>query len=322
MMPLPPFLKKRDYRMKILIVGGAGDVGTHLIEDYSGKGHDICVLDLAAASGSIKANPRVNYIQGDIADRAMVQKAVEGASAIIHLAWSFKEDPHTIFGTDILGAAHLLEAAVSAGVRNFIYASTAVVYGRAIHHPVTEEHPCLIEQARKPFYALGKFSAEKMCLLYGKEKGLPVSVLRFWWAYGKSIGGKHLRDLVKTALEGRPLAMVKGAGGAFATMNDLVATFSLMLEKPAAAGQTFNTGSMFLTWEEIGRMIIDITNSSSVIQLVESEKWTGPAFLNEAWDLSWDKASRLLGYSPQYTASEAKSRFREALRACTEQIKL
>jgi UDP-glucose 4-epimerase len=316
---VPPF--KEEIKMKLLIVGGAGDVGTHMIEEYSRRGHDIRVLDLAPASAVLQDNHRVEYIQGDLSDKTLVQKAVEGIDTIIHLAWSFKEDPHTIFGKDIIGTAHLLDAAVSAGVRGLIYASTAVVYGRAIYHPVTEEHPCLIEQARKPFYALGKHSAEKLCLLYQKEKGLSVSVLRFWWAYGKSIGGKHLRDLIKTALEGRPILMVSGAGGAFVTMSDLVKTFSLIMETPAAAGQTFNTGSMFLTWEEIGEMIIEITNSSSAIKLVKPELWQGPAFLNEAWDLGWDKAAACLGFRPQYNETEARDRFREALRNCAEHIK-
>jgi nucleoside-diphosphate-sugar epimerase len=307
--------------MKILIVGGAGDVGAHLVEDYSAAGHDIRVLDLAAESDAMKTVSGLNYFQGDLADRDLVEKAVEGVDAVIHLAWSFREDPHTIFGTDILGTARLLEAAVSSGVRNFIYASTAVVYGRVVQTPVTEEHPCLIEQARKPFYALGKFSAEKMCLLYGREKGLPVSIMRFWWAYGKSIGGKHLRELIKTAGEGRPIAMVKGAGGAFATMKDLANMISLMIGKPEAAGQTFNAASMFLTWEEIGRMIIEITGSSSEVRLEASDTWTGPAFLNEAWDLSWDKASRMLGYRPEFGAGEARARFKEALRACADGMK-
>lgn len=307
--------------MKLLIVGGAGDVGTHLIEEYARQGHHITVLDLAPASDAMKNERLVTYFQGDLTDKTLVRKAIEGIDAVIHLAWSFREDPYVIFGTDILGTAQLLDAAVSAGVRSFIYASTAVVYGRAIYHPVTEEHPCLIEQARKPFYALGKYSAEKLCLLYHKEKGLSVSILRFWWAYGNSIGGKHLRDLIKTAMEGRPISMVSGAGGAFVTMNDLVKTFGLIMETPAAAGQTFNTGSMFLTWEEIGEMIIEITNSSSTIQLVKPELWQGPAFLNEAWDLSWDKASASLGFRPQYNETEARDRFREALRDCAEHIK-
>lgn len=304
-----------------MIVGGAGDVGTHLTGNYSGQGHDLRILDLTPITPAMADNHRVTYFQGSIADKSLVREAVKGAEVVIDLAWSFKEDPYTIFGTDIIGSAHLLDAAADAGVRSFIYASTAVVYGRAVNHPVTEEHPCLIEQARKPFYALGKYSAEKLGLLYYREKGLPVTVLRFWWAYGRTIGGKHLRELIKTAMEGRPMAMVGGAGGAFVTMNDLSAIIGLIMETPAAAGRTYNAGSMFLTWEEIGAMIIELTGSSSAIQLVKPEEWKGPAFLNEVWDLSWDRAADDLGFRPQCDDAEARSRFMEALRGCVAQLK-
>ena len=228
--------------MQILIVGGAGDVGRHLIRDYTRKGHSLRILDLATVTAELEANPDLTYLQGDLTDKALVQNAVKGCDAVINLAWSFSDDPHVIFGSDITGTANLLDAALSSGVRSFIYASTAVVYGRAVHHPVTEEHPCLIEEARKPFYALGKYSAEKLCLLFYKERGLAVSVLRFWWAYGKSIGGRHLRDIIKTSIENRPISMVRGAGGAFITMSDLAQAVSLMMESPAAAGQTYNAG--------------------------------------------------------------------------------
>src|SRR5659263_680764 len=136
--------------MKLLIVGGAGDVGTHLIEDYSRQGHDMRILDLAPASAAMQANPRVTYIQGDLADKTTVQQVVEGIDLIIHLAWSFKEDPHTIFGTDILGTAHLLDAVLAAGVRSFRCASSGVVYGWASYQPVTEEHACLRGEAGNP----------------------------------------------------------------------------------------------------------------------------------------------------------------------------
>src|SRR5450756_3018004 len=139
--------------MKLLIVGGAGDVGTHLIEDYSRQGHDMRILDLAPASAAMQANPRVTYIQGDLADKTTVQQVVEGIDLIIHLAWSFKEDPHTIFGTDILGTAHLLDAAVSAGVRSFIYASTAVAvsYTHLRAHETRHDLVCrlLLEKKKK-----------------------------------------------------------------------------------------------------------------------------------------------------------------------------
>jgi nucleoside-diphosphate-sugar epimerase len=263
----------------------------------------------------------MTYFQGNLTDKALVQNAVNGADAIINLAWSFADDPQTIFSTDITGTANLLDAAATSGVRSFIYASTAVIYGRALHHPITEDHPCLIEEARKPFYALGKYSAEKLCLLYDKERGLPVSILRFWWAFGKSIGGRHLKNLIKTALEHRPLALVRGAGGAFVTMDDLTSAMSLIMDSNASAGQTYNIRSIFLTWEEIGIMIIELMNSSSIIQFIPPGQWRGPAFLNEVWDLSWDKATDTLGYRPQHINMEVRDKLREALKNCIVQLK-
>jgi UDP-glucose 4-epimerase len=306
--------------MQILIVGGAGDVGKYLVKDLVQHGHTVRILDLAAKSPEIGADLGLTYFQGNLTDKTLVQKVVNGSDVIINLAWSFADDPQTIFGTDIIGTANLLDAAAASGVRSFIYTSTAVVYGRAIHHPVTEEHPCLIEDARKPFYALGKYAAEKLCLLFFKEHGLPVTVLRFWWAFGRSIGGRHLRDLIKTAKEQRPLAMVGDAGGAFVAMSDLASVIRLIMGSAAAAGQTYNAGSLFLTWEEIGRMIIELTNSSSAIQLVPTKQWQGPAFLNEVWDLSWDKAANTLGYRPQHSGRAARAQFREALINCITQL--
>jgi len=307
--------------VKVLIVGGAGDVGKHLIKDFTQQGYAIRILDLAPPSPEAEAIPGTTYFQGNLIDKALVQNAVSGSHVVINLAWSFSDDPQTIFGTDITGTAILLDAAVTSGIRSFIYASSAVVYGRAIHHPVTEEHPCLIEDARKPFYALGKYAAEKLCFLYFKNRGLPITILRFWWAFGKSIGGRHLRDLIKASAEHRPLAMVRGAGGAFVTMNDLASAVRLIMDSAVAAGQTYNVGSLFLTWEEIGRMINELTNLSSTIQLVPSEQWRGPAFLNEVWDLSWDKTADALGYRPQHSDQEARIQFKEALKNCIIQLK-
>ena len=302
--------------MKILIVGGAGDVGKYLTKEYTRQGHIVRILDLAPRTPEMAADPLIIYLQGNHTDKALVRDAVNGIDVVIDLAWSFADDPHTIFGTDIIGTANLLEAAASSGVRSFVYASTAVVYGRAVYHPVTEAHPCLIEEARKPFYALGKYAAEKLCLVHFKDRRLPVTILRFWWAFGQSIGGRHLRDLIKTAKENRPLEMVRGAGGAFVTMNDLASAIRLIIENPAAAGRTYNVGSLFLTWEEIGTMMIQETNSRSAVQCVPSDEWRGPQFLNEVWDLSWDKAASELGYEPQASGTETRTQFREALKTC------
>lgn len=307
--------------MQVLLVGGAGEVGRYLAKDLSSKGNEVTVLDRAPKSPQMDEALTITYTQADLTDVASTRRAVQGKEAIIHLAWSFADDPQTVFGEDIQGHINLLEAASSAGIRSFLYTSTATVYGRAAFHPVTETHPCLIGEARKPLYALGKYTAEELCKLYHKERKLPVTIFRFWWAFGESIGGRHLRDLIKKSLKHQPLEMVQGAGGTFVTMADLARTMASAISNPAASGQVYNVGSLFLTWEEIGKMIVRFTDSTSAIQLILSDQWQGRAFLNEVWDLSWDKAERELGYKPKDSAERMRSSFMEALRNCVAQVK-
>lgn len=306
--------------MNVLIVGAAGEVGRYLMKDLSRKGHDVTGLDRAPRPHEMDESLPFAYLRGDIADAAVTQEAVQGKDIIIHLAWSFSDDVQTIFAEDIKGHINLLEAASSFGIRSFIYTSTATVYGRASSHPVTEDHPCLIDEARKPLYALGKYTAETLCKVYSKERGLPVTIFRFWWAFGESIGGRHLRDLTSKALKHEPLEMVRGAGGAFVTMADLGRAILSAITKPAPPGQIYNVGSLFLAWEEIGTMIIGLTQSTSAIQRIPPAEWKGPAFLNEVWDLSWDKAKRELDYEPKDSPELMRAVFSQALKGCIAEV--
>ncbi|MCG0277703.1 MAG: NAD(P)-dependent oxidoreductase [Thermanaeromonas sp.] len=306
--------------MQVLIAGGAGDVGKYLVKYFSQQGYQVKVLD--KVKEVFKQDEFIStYFKGNLIDKALVKEAVQGVNVIINLAWSFSDDAETIFGEDIQGHINLLEEAKALRSPCFLYTSTATVYGRAVSHPVTENHPCLIEEARKPLYALGKYVAEKLCLIYCREQKLPVTIFRFWWAFGEQIGGRHLRNLIKRALENQPLEMVSGAGGTFVTMADLAEAMRLAMGNPRAAGQIYNVGSLFLTWEEIGAMIIDLTGSRSSVKLIPSDQWEGPAFLNEVWDLSWDKAARELGYRPQRTAAETRAMFIQALKNTIERVK-
>lgn len=307
--------------MKILIAGGAGEVGKHLVQDLTDQGHRVRVLDRAEKTKEIERSARVTPFHGDLTDSTLVHDAVRGVDAVIHLAWSFVDDPLVIFGEDIKGHVNLLEAACSHKVSRFIYTSTATVYGKAVHHPVTEEHPCLIAEARKPLYALGKYTAEELCRYYFKARGLPTTIFRFWWAFGDTIGGSNLRDLIRKSMHNQPLEMVQGAGGAFLTMADLGRAILLSISKPAAAGRTYNIGSLFMSWEEIADIIIGLTDSTSVINLISSEQWRGAAFLNEIWDLDWTRAKQEIGYEPASSAETMKTSFIEALKSCVAQVR-
>ena len=306
--------------MKILIAGGAGEIGKYLTKDFSERSHEVVILDQAPKPQEMQKLP-IAYFQGSLTDGALVREIVQGTEVIVNLAWSFADEPHTIFEEDIKGHLHLLEAASSSGVKHFIYTSTATVYGHAVLHPVTETHPCHLGEARKPLYALGKFTAEEFCRFYGNEQGLSATILRFWWAFGDNIGGRHLRDLIRKSLKHQPLEIVRGAGGTFVTMADLASATTSAITKPGPSSQTYNIGSLFLTWEEISEMIINLTQSTSTLQPVPSDRWKGPGFLNEVWDLSWERAERDLGFKPGQSREETRSQFSTSLQKCINWVK-
>jgi len=307
--------------VEILIVGGAGEVGRHLATTFSRKGHGVTILDRAPRPSWLAENLTLTYTRGDISDTTVTRAGVQGKDLVIHLAWSFADDPHVIFEEDIKGHTNLLEAASSTGVCSFIYASTATVYGRAVTHPVTEMHPCLVGEARKPLYALGKYTAEELCRYYHRSKNLPVTMFRFWWAFGNTIGGSHLRELIRKALNNDPLEMVYGAGGAFVTMDDIADAMLLVAERPVSGGRTYNLGSFFITWEEIARIIVHLIGSKSPVRLIPSEQWKGPAFLNEVWDLDCGKAERDLGFRPTASMESILAAFTDALKHCLAAVK-
>ncbi len=305
--------------MRILIAGGAGEVGRHLAKDFFRQGDEIRILDRASGRGETEGP--IQYVQGDLIDRECVRNAVKGCETVIHLAWSFSDDPQVVFGEDIRGHVNLMEAALAAGVKRFIYASTATVYGRAVQHPVTESHPCLLVEARKPIYALGKYVSEDLCRVYHRERGLPITIFRFWWAFGDSIGGRHLRELIGRILKNQPVDLVRGAGGAFLSMGDLGKAIKMAMANPIASGQIYNLGSFFLTWEEIVARVIALAGSKSNLQFIPSEQWRGPAFLNEVWDLSWKKVEKELQYEPTKVSTALESQFMNALRDCLNLVK-
>src|SRR4030066_1928516 len=195
--------------MKFLITGGAGSVGQALTRSLLEKGCSVRVLDKKADQLQPLDHQSFELIKGEIEDLSIVSGAVKGIDVIVHLAWSFSDDPMELLASDLKGHILLLDAAIAEKISHFFYTSTAVVYGKPIKSPITEEDPCLVEEARKPFYGIAKLMAEKLSLAYLKTKGLPVTIFRFWWSYGEEIGGRHLRGLIRAAPRG---AAVKAPG--------------------------------------------------------------------------------------------------------------
>jgi len=305
---------------KILITGGAGSCGRYLTASLLGRGYEVRVIDKDVEPLRRLGDKGLTLFHAGLEDRDALIPAVDGVDAVLHLAWSFSEDPLEVLEQDLRGHIYLLEEMASRKVRHLIYASTAVVYGKPRYSPIDEEHPLRVEEARKPLYGIAKAAAEKLCLMYGKTKGPPATVVRFWWAYGDEIGGKHLREMLKTASAGNPLEVPGDSGGSFLHMADLAQGVDLCLFNPEAYGRTFNFATVYVTWEEVAGMVRDVTGSRSGIRCIPREEWTGSAFLADPWKLSDSSARELLGYRPMGRPA-AKASLKVAISNCWEAMR-
>jgi UDP-glucose 4-epimerase len=299
--------------MRILVTGGNGSVGRELVPALLARGHHVVSLDKALEALQAHSHPRLELVPGAVEDAAAVGKATRGAEAIVHLAWSFSDDPQVLLEQDLRGHLLLLDAAKAQGVRHFIYTSTAVVYGKPVRVPIDEDHPLRVLEARKPAYGMAKEFAEKLTLLASRAGGPPATILRFWWAFGDEIGGRHLREMLRTAAAGKPLLVPRDCGGSFLSVEDFVQAMELVLLNPGSFGQVFNLASSYVTWEEIARMAVEITGSSAGVQVVPQADWSGAAFLADRWELDDRRIREKLGFKPTRDPAGVREALRQAI---------
>ena len=305
--------------MRLLVTGGNGSIGRELVPALLTRGHEVVVLDREVKA--LGDHPRLRRVPGGVEDPAAVAEATRGVDAIVRLAWSFADDPAYLVEHDLRGHLHLLEAARREQVRCFVYTSTAVVYGKPIRQPVDEDHPLLVLAARKPAYGIAKEFAEKITLLAAQTDGPPAAILRFWWAFGQEIGGRHLRELLRAAAAGEPLAVPADCGGSFLSLDDFIHTIDLLLGTDLRVGRVFNLASGYVTWKEIARLIRDVTGSTAPIRVVPRAEWTGAAFLADRWELDDRRIRTELGFKPTRDPAGLRQALRDAIAATWKSLR-
>ncbi|MBN1140608.1 MAG: NAD(P)-dependent oxidoreductase [Deltaproteobacteria bacterium] len=306
--------------MKILVTGGCGNMGGHVVKALSGEGHEVRVLDKDADGLSRLAAPGVETVVADISDPKRIGEAVKGVEAVLHLAWSFSEELLDLIDIDVKGYKFLLDAAVEHGVQHVINASTAVAYGKPLTSPVDESHPHLVEKARKPSYALAKLITEELGKIYTEKHDLAVNTVMIWYAYGDEIGGKHIRGMIKEAIQKGVVEVPAGSGGSFLQLDDFVTGVKGII-KARPKGELFNLGTVYLTWEELARLIVAQANPQARVIAVPKEGWTGSAFLTDDWNFSTRKAEKMLGYRTRLSREKAVEHLSKALESCVSEVK-
>lgn len=167
------------------MTGGAGFIGSNLVDALSAAGHTVRVLDDISTGYAENVPAHVELIQGDIADEAVVRRAVEGAETIFHHAahravLRSVTDPLATDRVNVHGTVTLLKAAADAGVKRVISASSSSVYGGAEQLPTPETAPLM---PRSP-YAVTKLTGEHYCRVFTELYGLETVALRYFNIFG------------------------------------------------------------------------------------------------------------------------------------------
>ena len=184
--------------MRLLVTGGAGYIGTHLVVELLSAGHEIVVVDnfsssqpAALARAESISGRRCTLLRGDIADRALMREAMAGVEAVFHLA-AFKhignsvQQPERFFLNNVGGMAVLLWAMQQAGVRRIIYSSSAAVYGTQSPAPIVEDAPLCPESP----YGISKVEGERMLDVMVRLRQWSAISLRFFNPVGAHPSGE------------------------------------------------------------------------------------------------------------------------------------
>lgn len=272
--------------MRVLVTGGVGYVGSHLVNTLRQAGHVVRALDLRPANG--------DFFQGSVANKNLVAQAVQDVEVIYHLAWAFYPgDERPEMQENLLGTLNLLEAALAAGVQHLLFASSAVVYGPTGPTQVDEEYPCHPERSTigGAVYGITKLACEQLCLVYQRRR-LPVTIFRMHGVFSQGRLGQF-GQMIKQAVAGKPVKAIREAGGEYVHLEDVLRAFLLAMDDPKAHGEVFNlAGSHTYSDLELARYIVETAGSESQIELVE-EPTQGMI------SVSVGKLRRVLGCGPE-----------------------
>jgi UDP-glucose 4-epimerase len=294
---------------KIFITGGAGFIASHLLErllrdtDSVVTVYDNLNRD-AIRYTSLRENPRVRFVQGDILDFDCVADAMKGTDICIHAAaiagiYSVGNNLSRTIKVNLMGTYNALEAALHNGVNRFVDFSTSEIYGPYIFRG-NENEPATVgpPSERRWIYAVSKLAAEHLTHAYGADFGLNVSTVRPFNVYGpRQVGEGAIQQMTLKALAGEDITVYNDGTQirSWCHVDDFVDGLVRVIESENACGEAFNIGNPNSTTTilNLAQMIIRITGTKSKIVF---KPHPGPEVEMRVPDVG--KARTLLGFNP------------------------
>ena len=279
----------------IIVTGGAGFIGSHLVERLIADGESVVVIDDCSTGqeenlGALRASPALEFIRSQVSEYPRLPERVAEASFVFHLAAAVGVDlvvnsPVRTIQTNLDETEAILEAAAPTGTP-VLLASTSEVYGRSSKAEFAEEDDLLIGPPHlgRWSYACSKLMDEFLALAYARERNLPVIITRLFNTVGPRQTGRYgmvLPRFIAAAQQGLPLR-VHGDGSqtrCFCHVSDTVEALVRLRRCPAAFAEVFNVGSTEeISILDLARLVLEILGGSSEIQFIAYQEAYAPGF--------------------------------------------
>lgn len=296
--------------MRILVTGGAGFIGSHLVKALSDAGHQIIVADILLRGNKIESEvfSKIEFHKSDVRDSEQMNLLSKGCDLIFHFAAVLGVDvvadnPVETMDTEVIGMRNITEAALLNGIDRIIYASTSGVYGHsAIDQTVTET----ISVDPRTSYAIAKRYNEIYLGALHQEKGLNSISLRFFNVYGPGQDNRMVVPrFIEQAAANEPFT-VFGKGKQtrdFTYIHDAIKSCLLLMNHVQGA-EIYNIAhEREITILELAETIRSITNSKSEIQFVEAPKKRYDYEVERRWGSS-EKLAAKINYKPSTSLTE------------------
>ena len=301
--------------MKYLVTGGAGLIGSHLVEKLIVRGDQVVVLDnlsTGLAKNLSSINEKITFQEGNILDKVVIDKLVSESDFVVHLAaalgvFNIVNKPLESLRTNLQGSEIVLEACDKYG-KPILVASTSEIYGKNDKVPLNEEDDRVIGHPLKSRWSYSEAKAvdESLAYFYHLENKLPTRIVRFFNTVGpRQVGhyGMVLPRFVESAQKHKPI-QVYGSGEqirCFCHVNDAVRALLLVMDSDKAIGNVFNVGNnQQISIMELAKKVIEITKSNSIIEKIAYEKVYPEGFEDmqrRVPDIS--KIKQVLGWKPE-----------------------
>jgi len=301
---------------KILVTGGAGFIGSHVVDRLLSDGFEVVAIDNLCAGrlenlAHCQNREDFHLIQGDVRDFGLVKRVVRDVDVVFHEAALVSvnrsvEDPVLTNEVNVTGTLTLLKACLGSGVRRFIYGSSSSVYGEAETLP---KHEGLMPQPISP-YAVSKLAAESYVKVFHKVYGLETVCLRYFNVYGsRQTYGPYsgvITIFMNRLLSDQP-PVIYGDGEQtrdFVDVRDVVDASMLALTNRGAVGEVFNIGTGVATSiNQLAGMLREIAGKIDLKPVYENPR---PGDIRHSLaDIG--KAKKILGYYPKVSLREGLS---------------